>query len=1458
MLLLSLPLLLQPIPSTAQTGPPSLPTGQWYTYANGDDILALEVEGDSSSGPLRQAPRQARGGAQDAASTSSGETSGHTVIWAGTRAGGVVRWNTTDSSYVQFLKPQSGLAGNTVYDIAIDTHGHKWFATDGGLSVLDDNGTPDQADDIWYTYTQQSTDGGLPSNQVTAVALDEAGYVWVGSAQYWDPEAEVYVGGGLSQLDTQGTLEPGDDVWLHTYTLENTLTRRRGEVILGLASNNILDILPVPGNRIWVATRQHWLFEQPDENIPGQWVEAHGGLSRLDHAGTPETDDDTWETWNCEENSQFGCVVTQLRMDTLGYIWAAMRGRGVLVFQRDATVLRPDRDRFTTADGLETNFVDAIAFGPPGDPEWGNTVWFSTYQSLNGWGRGVSVLDHNGTPGNRRDDTWNDKNPVPGEPITTGNGLAGDRVQVMVAGVPSGGSGQGGVMWMGTGGVSGRAYGISRFGLRAGAFEDPLTTAVSGIASNYITAIAFGEAGTRWANQVWVGTGHRRERRYGVGALLLNTQGTLGAEDDTWSQFTKEGTDDDGQPPWTGLAGNNVVALEVDGNHVWFGTREATWDSSRREYTDGGLSVFDGDQWAIRTVENTGGESAGLHSNSVTALAVGCSGELWIGLGNLQDSTGAGIDVLATAGDPFNPVTDIWWDPFRSPPLPSNLITGIAPDCSRRQLWVSSAPYFTGARIQGGGVGAYSYETAQWTVYTKADGIQSYVETGITGDARSIAVGPDGTVWVGTWGTTDMSRKEVFESWPYVPAVVNWYRGGTWSHEVFEHDGWTSSIAVDATGSVWAGTSRGGVDSDQDGQEDREVRKTAGGIKLTRDGAEWLSLSPANSRLVSGDIEVIVVGTDGDVWIGTNGWGLFRFHPAEPTSPTPTSTSTPAPPSPTATGSPSSTPTGTETPAPSSPTATGSPSSAPTSTKTPAPSSPTATSSPSSTPTGIVTRQPATPTATPTVRIPRRVYLPMVVSNRAGHLPTGTATPSAGISPQFDCGGWCGSGSTPEMRQQTITSDRPVDDWRVYLDGWIIGILPEEAPTYAVIEAPVGSHVRVEALFRSEWLVACESDVECLLPTVTSSSTSTPTEAPPTETPTWTPSPTGTPSPTPTLTTTPTIRPTTTPSSTPTVTPTVTPTPEPPPTGVWCQSTSTNPACRQVNIPQFPERDLHDITFTDALNGFIVGEDGFIARTNDGGETWRWNTLGSMTLRGISMVDSRVGFIVADGETIFRTLDGGNHFLRMKMPADMLGRDEDFWSVYAFSANEAWALGHHDGVILYWDGQRWDFGIGIRWTGLPYTDLAMPAPDQGWTITADGYIYAYKGGWTESPLLRAAGPLRTITMYSPTEGWAAGDDGVLVRYFNGRWTESLVSGAYDGGGITGLHVHTPTDVWAAAAIGSDERADGAIYRYRGHQWEQVAYTYTAQLNDIWLDDTLSNGWAIGNNGLVMRYVISSH
>ncbi|MBS1252340.1 MAG: hypothetical protein MAG451_01379 [Anaerolineales bacterium] len=92
--------------------------------------------------------------------------------------------------------------------------------------------------------------------------------------------------------------------------------------------------------------------------------------------------------------------------------------------------------------------------------------------------------------------------------------------------------------------------------------------------------------------------------------------------------------------------------------------------------------------------------------------------------------------------------------------------------------------------------------------------------------------------------------------------------------------------------------------------------------------------------------------------------------------------------------------------------------------------------------------------------------------------PTPTRTPS-GAAPQFTCSDWCQPGSTGGTRRQTVTSDRAVDDWRAYVNDFLIGRLTEETSMRAILDAPEGLHVRIEAFYQGRWYVACESDVAC-------------------------------------------------------------------------------------------------------------------------------------------------------------------------------------------------------------------------------------------------------------------------------------------------------------------------------------------------------------------------------------------
>ena len=65
-----------------------------------------------------------------------------------------------------------------------------------------------------------------------------------------------------------------------------------------------------------------------------------------------------------------------------------------------------------------------------------------------------------------------------------------------------------------------------------------------------------------------------------------------------------------------------------------------------------------------------------------------------------------------------------------------------------------------------------------------------------------------------------------------------------------------------------------------------------------------------------------------------------------------------------------------------------------------------------------------------------------------------------------------------------------------------------------------------------------------------------------------------------------------------------------------------------TNIPDI----LEDIFFIDANNGWVVGENGIILHTTNGGDSWGIQTSGTEEkLLSVSFADSAVGWIVGGG-----------------------------------------------------------------------------------------------------------------------------------------------------------------------------------------------------------------------------------
>ncbi|OQA00089.1 MAG: Ycf48-like protein precursor [Bacteroidetes bacterium ADurb.Bin408] len=110
---------------------------------------------------------------------------------------------------------------------------------------------------------------------------------------------------------------------------------------------------------------------------------------------------------------------------------------------------------------------------------------------------------------------------------------------------------------------------------------------------------------------------------------------------------------------------------------------------------------------------------------------------------------------------------------------------------------------------------------------------------------------------------------------------------------------------------------------------------------------------------------------------------------------------------------------------------------------------------------------------------------------------------------------------------------------------------------------------------------------------------------------------------------------------------------------------------------------LHDIVFTDNLNGYIVGQGGIILKTTDGGNTWLNVESGTKeTLFSVSFVDKKTGYACGMKGTVIKTEDSGLTWKKLTLPVSNYLRvicAVDKPRIYAFGEKGTGVLSNDNG-----------------------------------------------------------------------------------------------------------------------------------------------------------------------------------
>ena len=121
-------------------------------------------------------------------------------------------------------------------------------------------------------------------------------------------------------------------------------------------------------------------------------------------------------------------------------------------------------------------------------------------------------------------------------------------------------------------------------------------------------------------------------------------------------------------------------------------------------------------------------------------------------------------------------------------------------------------------------------------------------------------------------------------------------------------------------------------------------------------------------------------------------------------------------------------------------------------------------------------------------------------------------------------------------------------------------------------------------------------------------------------------------------------------------------------------------------LPRIPDSKWYDsIEFPTRRVGWIFGGNGVIAKTTDGGASWkRQASRTTQRITGACFIDARIGFAVGDEGAILRTVDGGSHW-----ESQDVGADSGFEDVFFVDRLHGWAVGHDVRMRTTDGGHTW-------------------------------------------------------------------------------------------------------------------------------------------------------------------------
>lgn len=214
----------------------------------------------------------------------------------------------------------------------------------------------------------------------------------------------------------------------------------------------------------------------------------------------------------------------------------------------------------------------------------------------------------------------------------------------------------------------------------------------------------------------------------------------------------------------------------------------------------------------------------------------------------------------------------------------------------------------------------------------------------------------------------------------------------------------------------------------------------------------------------------------------------------------------------------------------------------------------------------------------------------------------------------------------------------------------------------------------------------------------------------------------------------------------------------------------------------FKENDkfFHSIKFKDSLNGWMIGENGYILRTNDGGIEWQQMNIILSPFSRLPVLDIDFyspefgiacgGYMDIAG-VIWRTTDYGNNWRALIVGPEPIQRIKFIDSTKIFGLGGDYEYGSST-VVSYDSGKTFTY-TSLDIFGIPPT-MAFRTHSEIWSsLGIDPYFLKSIDTGNTFYLIETPDSIKIedIVFFDSSNGMAVGRDGIIMKYSKNNFTK---------------------------------------------------------------------------------------